>query len=152
MEVAPEDELQPLAGRLCGWLEWAVRALVALVIGCWLLIAGVHVDDRYALDHTAGAWLALARYANEGVLYPPLYDGSSFGGTRFMPLQFVTHAGLARLTGEYLVSGKLMAYASAAALLALTFVLARRLSGSLTVALGAVAAILVTRTGLLAAT
>jgi hypothetical protein len=116
------------------------------------LIAAVHVDDRYALDHAAGAWLALARYVNEGDLYPQLYDGSSFGGTRFMPLQFVLHAGLARLTGEYLVSGKLLAYASVAALLTVTFLVAQRLSRSATVALGLVAAILVTRSGFLAAT
>ena len=122
------------------------------MLGCWLLIASVHLDDKYALDHTAGAWLALARSVNAGVLYPPLYDGSSFGGTRFMPLQFVTHAGLARVTGDYLVSGKLLGYASALALFALTFVLARRLGGSLAVAVGAVAAVVVTPTGLLAAT
>ncbi len=129
-----------------------MRALAALVFGCWILIASVHVDDAYAHDHTAGAWLALARYTNEGVLYPPLYDGSNFGGTRFMPLQFVLHAGLARLTGEYLVSGKLLAYAGFVVLLALTFVLARRLANSATVALGLLAAILVTRTGSLAGT
>jgi hypothetical protein len=69
-----------------------------------------------------------------------------------MPLHFVLHAGVARLTGEYLESGKLVAYAGATALLSLTFVLARRLSGSATIAMGLVAAILVTPTGLLAAT
>ena len=134
------------------WLEWGVRALALLVCGSWVLIALVHLDDKYALDHTAGAWLALARYVDEGVLYPPLYEGATFGGTRFMPLQFVLHAGIARVTGEYLVSGKLLAYAGAIALLALTFELARRLSRSHTLALGLVAAILVTPTGLLAAT
>ncbi|HYZ78783.1 MAG TPA: hypothetical protein VE596_15570 [Gaiellaceae bacterium] len=96
--------------------------------------------------------MALARYVNEGLVYPPLYDGTVFGGTRFMPLQFVLHGGVARLTGEYLVSGKLLAYAAAALLLSLTFELARRLSRSTTIALGLVAAILVTPAGLLAAT
>src|SRR4051812_16100421 len=52
-----------------------------------------------------------------GSHYPPLHEGGSFGGTRYMPLQFVAHAGLARLTGEYLVSAKLFAYATAIALL-----------------------------------
>ena len=151
-ELALEGPTPALQAHLHRWLELGVGALAAVVLGCWLLIASVHVDDTYALDHTAGAWLALARYAGDGVLYPPLYDGSSFGGTRFMPLQFVTHAGLARSTGDYLISGKLLAYASAVALFALTFVLARRLSGSLAVASGAVAAVVVTPTGLLAAT
>jgi hypothetical protein len=134
------------------WLGWGVCVVALLVTGSSALIAAVHVDDRYALDHTAGVWMALARYVDEGVLYPPLYDGTAFGGTRFMPLQLVLHAGVARVTGEYLVSGKLVAYAGATLLVSLTFVLARRLSGSATIALGLVAAILVTPTGLLAAT
>jgi hypothetical protein len=134
------------------WLEWGVRVVASLAVASWALIALAHVDDTYALDQTAGAWMALARYVNEGVLYPPLYDGTLFGGTRFMPLQFVLHAGVARLTGEYLVSGKLVAYTGAVVLLALTFELTRRLSRSPTIALGLVAAILVTPTGLLAAT
>src|SRR5919197_3555310 len=112
------------------WLEWGVRLLALVAVASWALIAIAHVHDTYALDHTAGAWMALARYVNEGVLYPPLYDGTAFGGTRFMPLQFVFHAGVARLTGEYLVSGKLIAYAGATLLLSVTFHLTRRLSRS----------------------
>jgi hypothetical protein len=140
------------AAVLRRWLEWVVRALSLLVIGCWALIAAVHVDDTYAFDHTSGAWLALARYASGGVFYPALFDGSSFGGTRFMPLQFVAHAGVAKITGEYLVSGKVLAYTSAVVLFVLTFVVARRMSRSATVAFGLVAAVLVTPAGLLAAT
>jgi hypothetical protein len=152
MPSAPRFPSQPNYGLSRHWLEWGLRLVALLVLGSWVLIAVAHVDDKYALDHTAGSWLALARYVNEGVLYPPLYDGTAFGGTRFMPLQFVLHAGVAQLTGEYLVSGKLIAYAGAVVLLAVAFGLARRLSGSPILALGLVAGILVTPAGLLAAT
>lgn len=138
--------------RLRKLLGFAVIASSALVLVSWLLIAIAHVDDRYNVGHVTGAWFALARYVNEGVLYPPLFDGQAFGGTRNMPLQFVIHAGLARMTGEYLVSGKLLAYSSAAALCALLFFICRAISGSSVLAAGLVAAVLSTGTGLLDST
>ena len=94
-------------------LSWAaklVRIATALAgslaLAAWAILAIVHADDRYLVNHVSGAWMALAQYANDGLLYPPLYDGESFGGTRQMPLQILAHAGLARVSGEYLVSGK----------------------------------------------
>jgi hypothetical protein len=105
----------------------------------------VHVHDTYAVDHVAGAWMALAQYVDHGVLYPRLFDGSAFGGTRYMPFQFVTTAGVARITGEYLVAGKLVTYASALFLLFVLFVLCRRLSRSTLLALGLTGALLSTR-------
>ncbi len=71
--------------------------------------------------------MALAGYASEGTLYPPLYDGERFGGTRFMPLQFVFHAGLSHATGEYLVSGKLLVLVVSVALLVTIFAALRSL-------------------------
>jgi hypothetical protein len=53
----------------------------------------------------------LAKYANEGVLYPPLLDGQHYGGTHWTPLPILLNAGAARLTGEYLTSGKLVGIA-----------------------------------------
>jgi hypothetical protein len=71
---------------------------------------------------------------------------------RYMPLQFVLHEGVARTTGEYLVSGKLLAYGAAACLYVLAFIVYRRLSGSAVLATGLVAAVLCSGTGLEAAT
>jgi hypothetical protein len=138
--------------RVVRWLGLVVVALAAVVLASWALIAVAHINDTYAINHVSGAWLALARYVNEGVLYPPLYNGSSFGGTRFMPLEFVMHAGVARITGEYLVSGKLLAYLSGVGLYALVFFVVRSLSRSTALALGLVAAVVVTQTGLQAVT
>jgi hypothetical protein len=133
-------------------LQRAVLAVSGIVFVSWFLIALAHIDDSYGVDHVSGAWIALARYVNEGTLYPPLFNGHVFGGTRYMPLEFVTHAGLARVTGEYLVSGKLLAYASDVGMYVLLFVITRRISGSKVLAIGLVAAVLSTNTGLFGST
>jgi hypothetical protein len=125
--------------------------LVALVGGSWLLAVVAHVDDGHAVDHVAGTWIALARYANEGTLYPPLFDGKHFGGTRFGPIPIVIQAIAARITGEYLVSAKILSAALALGLAAMTFGLLRR-KCPLPVALGLSSTLLVTGTGLVAAT
>ena len=52
--------------------------------------------------------MALARSLDAGVLYPPLFDGRNYGGTRIMPLSILLHASAARLTGEYVMSGRLL--------------------------------------------
>jgi hypothetical protein len=92
-----------------------------------LLIQVVHVGDRYAVGYVQGTRMALAAYLNEGTLYPPLFDGSRYGGTRFMPIPTALHAALARWTDEYLVSGKVVGYVSAALLVGLVYVVLRRI-------------------------
>jgi hypothetical protein len=133
-----------------GWLSAGLLVVGAAVAAAWVLLAAVHLDDRYRLDHVAGARMALARYLNDGTLYPPLYDGTAYGGTRFMPLPIILHAAMARITGEYLVSGKLLAYGTMLGLLGVTFVLLRRLRCPFPIALGLLAAVLTTGTGLVA--
>ena len=63
-----------------------------------------------------------------------------------MPLPVLLHAAAAKLTGEYLVSGKLLGYAAMAALLGLVFVLLARLRCPLPIAVALVATIVATRT------
>jgi hypothetical protein len=133
------------------WLSAGLTLIGAVVLAACLLLAAVHVDDRYRLDHVAGARIALARYVNDGTLYPSLFDGSFYGGTRFMPLPILLHAAVARLTGEYVISGKVLAYGTMLALLGVVFVLLRRLRCPLPMAVGLLAAVMTTRTGLAAA-
>jgi hypothetical protein len=129
---------------------WSAGQLVVAgaVAAAWVLLAAVHVDDRYRVDHVAGARMALAWYLNHGILYPPLFDGTAYGGTRFMPLPILLHAALARITGEYLISGKVLAYATMLALLGVVYVLLRRLRCPFPIAVGLVAAVLTSGTGL----
>lgn len=123
----------------------ALLEMSLLVVLSWLVGAIAHADD-----HVSGTWMALAASANSGTLYPPLYDGHFFGGTRFMPVPILLQAGAARVSGEYLVSAKSLSYLLAAALLVLTFVLLRRRCPT-PVALMLSSTILVTGTGLTAA-
>ena len=97
----------------------ALITVGAAGIAGWLALGLVHVGDRFRMGHVQGHWMALAQYANDGTLYPPLSDGARFGGTRHMPLPILANAGAARLTGEYLTSGKVVAIVLFAALLVL---------------------------------
>ena len=130
------------------WLSWALIAAAGLVFLAWLFLAASHVDDRYQLDHVSGARMALAQRFNDGTLYPELYDGRLYGGTRFMPIPIVVHGLVARLTGEYVLSGKLVGYAFMAALAATMFVLLRRLRCPTAFAVALPALVLTTDTGL----
>jgi hypothetical protein len=118
--VPPADRGQPT------WLAVSSVAIGTLILASWIFLAVAHADDRYRLDHVSGARIALARSAQEGVLYPELFDGGRYGGTRFMPLPFVVHGLVAGITDEYLLSGKLLAYAATLGLLA-TMVVALRM-------------------------
>jgi hypothetical protein len=127
------------------WLAASFVALAAIVVGAWLFLAIVHVDDRFLVDHVSGARMALARYAQDGTLYPPLYLDGFYGGTRFMPLPVVAHAALAQLTGDYLVSGRLLGYLTTVALVAATIMILRRVRCPLPLSL--VLSVLILTTG-----
>ena len=107
-----------------------------------VVLAVAHIDDRYMVGHVSGAWLALAAAVEEGTWYPPLYDDGYYGGTRFMPLFFTFHGGLAKLSGELLVSGKALALVVSAALVVLLLVLLRRRGAGWPLALGLTGAML----------
>jgi hypothetical protein len=138
--------------RLQTALVWASGALGVAAIASWILVAAAHIDDAYEVDHVAGGWMALAEYLAHGTLYPRLFDGVHYGGTRYMPLQIVLHGGLSRITGEYLVSGKVLVLVFAALLLALVVWVTRRLGAPWPLALGFAGVLLVTPAGLYDAT
>lgn len=94
-----------------GFAQFPERMLMVaglIVLLAYALVALAHVTDRYQVNFVSGVYAGLAMHLNAGTFYPTLYDGNHYGGTRYMPLQFCLHAGLARLTGEYLVSGKIL--------------------------------------------
>jgi hypothetical protein len=140
MSRPPTDDIPavtPLWGRSDGpvppadrgpptWLAVSSVAIGTLILASWIFLAVAHADDRYRIDHVSGARIALARSAHEGVLYPELFDGEHYGGTRFMPLSFVVHGLVAGITDEYLLSGKLLSYAATLGLLATMVVALRR--------------------------
>ena len=132
---------------LAGTTAAAVCALAAFV-----LVALVHVDDNFHVDHVAGARLGLVAYALDGTFYPPLHADGFYGGTRYMPLGIGLDTLAARIGGDALVAAKLLAMTTLAALLAVAFALARTLGAGRFLALGAVGAIVATPTALFAGT
>ena len=134
-----------------------VICLVTTVASSLALLAAVHIDDRYLVSAgfvedgveggNSSVWMALARSADRGVLYPPLFDGEHWGGTRYAPLPMVLWGGVARFTGEYLIAGKVVAYVLGTLLLSLTVATIRHISRSWTCALLLTATIVVTVPG-----
>ena len=113
--------------RTAAILRAVLVAVGAAGIAVWLVLGLSHLGDRYKVGHVQGHWMALARYAHDGTLYPPLSDGVRFGGTRHMPLPILLNAAASRVTNEYLSSGKAVAMLLFTALLILVFVVLRQL-------------------------
>jgi hypothetical protein len=130
-------------------LTIAVGVLSVLVLASCAVVAIAHIEDD---NGAIGPWTALAQYVNSGTFYPPLYHDGYYGGTRYMPLQMALYAVGGRISGEYLVSGKVIAFLIAVALVALVFRILTRLGCPRVLALALVSAILVTRQGLLSTT
>lgn len=103
-----------------------VVSIIPILIITVLRIHRCWANDAY-LDQVSGAWIALANDLCHGVFYRPLYGPLGFGGTRYFPLFFVLHAGLAELAGDLITTGRLLSVASTMALLAGVYALLRRL-------------------------
>jgi hypothetical protein len=141
----------PSMGRTAAAVQsFALAASSAVVFASVVLLAAVHIGDRYFVNHVSGSWLTLARFVHDGTIYPPLHEGGRTFGTFYMPLPFLFHGAVSFVTGEYLVSGKITAYATAAALFVLLFLLLRAIGCTVLVSAALVAAVIVTPAGFLA--
>jgi hypothetical protein len=160
LSMPPAEGVQGLPGglsdKLASWTPALVQTVLAsaglAVLLSWAVLAFVHARDRYQTDFVSGVYASLAARLNEGVLYPEPFDGSHYAGTRYMPLHLVLHAGLARLSGEYLLSGKVLTCSLGLILFAQLFVLLRRLGCGWGLALALPALVAVSEPGLLALT
>jgi hypothetical protein len=140
--------LSTLPGRPVVSVALIGVSVLTFLAAIYLAIA--HVNDRYGLDQVSGARIALAKYFNSGTLYPKLYDGHFYGGSRFMPLPIILHGLAARVTGEFVASGKVLGYAATLGLVATMLVILRRMRCPTPLALALTAMVLTTRTGLAA--
>ncbi len=151
----PESEVAvpavPAWRGAAAWLNAVLWIAALAVLTSYAVIALAHLRDRYQVNFTSAVYAGLAASLNAGTFYPDLYDGEHYAGTRYMPLHFVLHAGLARLTGEYLVSGKILTYTLTALLCAELFVLLRRLGCSRGAALVLASLVLLNKPGFFAA-
>ncbi len=146
------DRSDARGSRTISLAHAAAYALAVLTLLSTLVVVIAHLGDRYQIDHVAGSWIGLARYLNAGTFYPELYDGSSFGGTRFMPLYFALHSVLARATGDYVLAGKALSFVILISVIALAFVILRRYGVPRSFALLLASLVLLTGPGFHAAT
>jgi hypothetical protein len=139
----------PLLGRA----HIAILGMLAVVaILSWLLLAFIHVHDRYNVNAVSGSLLALSERAREGVLYPPLFDGQSYGGTRTMPLPILLYAGAISLGGELLAPAKIVDFLASAALVLVLVAVLIRLGATAILSLALASTVIATQVFLLAGT
>lgn len=113
-----------LAERARRWTEpgpiTAAAWVFALGVAALLLRMVLrHWGARHGITHVHGAWLGLAQRALEGHWYPAPFDGQTFAGTRFMPLNVAVLAAAWALLADPYVATK------AAALLMMVVLLAQ---------------------------
>jgi hypothetical protein len=133
-------------------LNVGLIGVALVVLASYALVAAVHWNDRFHVNFVAGIYTTLAARLNDGMFYPPLFDGEHYGGTRYMPLPFVLQAGLARLTNDYLIAGKLLAYTLTVALGLELLVILRRIGCGWCACLALISLTLTSPAGFLAAT
>jgi hypothetical protein len=131
LELAPVSQPGPRFGvralvSVPALLDRALLVSALLVLASCAALAVCHLHTSFNLETGSGVQMGLAVHLNAGRFYPAVYDGEHYGGTRYMPLYFVLHAGLARLTGEYVLSGKLLALLLAVLLVSGLVALLRR--------------------------
>jgi hypothetical protein len=132
--------------------EFAAGAAGVVVAASLAVVAIYHLNDRYHLNFVSGVFAGLAQRLNAGALYPALFDGEHYGGTRYMPLSFVPQAAFARLTGEYIFSSKAWSLALSAILFAQLYFIVRGFGCGRGPALALPALALLTNAGFLAST
>ncbi len=133
-------------------LRTALWVLAASVLVCWLALVVLHIRDDYRISHTQGVWMAVADAARSGYLYPPIFDGERYAGTRYLPLPILLNALAASVVGDPLSGGKLLAGILMATLLALIVLVLRRLSCPWPISVALAATVVATETGLQAGT
>ena len=146
------DDIRALPASASRYVAFVLWGVAAAVVAGWLALAVTHRSDDYRVSHVQGVWIAAAEEARAGRLYPPLFDGEHYAGTRYMPVPIVLNAAASALVGDPLTGGKLTAAALMATLLALVVVVLRRLSCPWALAAALAAVVVGTDTGLQAGT
>jgi predicted membrane-bound dolichyl-phosphate-mannose-protein mannosyltransferase len=134
------------------FVSLALCTIAVAVLAGWLALSAFHLRDDYHISHLQGVWLGVVDAASHGQLYPPIFDGEHFAGTRYMPMPILLNALASRVVGDPLVGGKLVAAVLMSGLLAVIVFALRRCSCPWPVALGLAAAVVATDAGLQAGT
>jgi hypothetical protein len=144
--------LRERAGVIRPPLRVLLWVTAGAVLAGWLALSALHLRDDYRVSHVQGVWVAAAEAARVGQLYPPLYDGEHYAGTRYMPLSILLNAAAARMAGDPWIGGKAAAAVLMAALLVLMVAVLRAVSCPGPIAFAAAASVVATEAGLQAGT
>jgi hypothetical protein len=113
MKSEPGLAAEDLPPALSLPMRLALWMVAGLVLAGWLALVVLHVNDDYRVTHLQGVWTAMVEAARAGQLYPPLFDGEHYAGTRWMPLPILVNALAASLIGDSLIGGKVLAAVAA---------------------------------------
>jgi hypothetical protein len=133
-------------------LRFALWLVAGLTVSGWLALAAIHLRDDYRMTHTHGVWIAAAEAARTGSLYPAIFDGEHYAGTRYMPVPILLNAAASAVAGDPVAGGKALAAALMAILLVLAVVVLRGMSCPWPIAVALAAGVVATQTGLEAGT
>jgi hypothetical protein len=129
--------------------RWDVLLWVAALAVLLTTVIRVPVfwSNQGYMDTVAGVWSALEVDVAHGVFYRPVDGPDGFGGTRYVPVQFVLHAGVTRLmSGDLISAGHGLTLMAMVALILGAHLLLRRLGLPATTAAAAAVMILASRT------
>ena len=132
---------------LARWLSALSSVLALSLISATLFHSLLHLRDSSSMTFADGIWVGLAFWANQGVLYPPIYDGQHFAGTRYMAIPILAHAGMARMTGQWIAAVNINYLVWTSALLTILFLSLLRLRCSPAIALTLCACVLISVPG-----
>ena len=130
------------------WLRAPLWIVASGILSCWIALASLHVADDYRVTHNSGVWVALAETARAGRLYPPIFDGEHYAGTRYMPLPILLNALASGVVGDPLIGGKVVAGLLMIAVMALVVLVLRRVLCPWPIATALAAVVVATDTGL----
>src|ERR1700760_4479500 len=124
----------------------ASRIVLLIAAVVLLLLCGLRATTSWRhdanMDHVAGVWTTMSQDLLDGVFYRPISGPLGYGGTRYMPLFFVLHAGFWKLFSSWRVSGHLLAGGSAVMVVLGVYLMSRRFGANRALALGAASVVL----------
>src|SRR5207244_5186378 len=94
--------------------RWPIRIGCLVAVTRSIALMAWYWPGSLPQDSSSGVWTALAQDFAHGVFYRPTADTFGFGGTRYMPMFFVLHGSLIRLSLDPVAAGLILTVASLA--------------------------------------
>src|SRR5215218_5679138 len=110
------------------WTDRVIACVAALTAIVLVADAAISIASGAYLNLGSGVWLALARDTHDGIFYRPLWNGTEYGGTRYVPTLFLAIAMLMRAGIPVVAAGVSVSMLGLCAMALAVAVLLRRLA------------------------